>query len=299
MKKLFSFFMLFLCLGIAQADNKSTIPETRNERRTALRKPKQIKTSTIKDAPIFCCVKIIYSALVSAVEGKMNGSKFYYSKGNNIISNKVRPKNKNSATQLGVRAAVKMYSGLWKTGNTTFMPAFQAYGSTLTKKNKIGTSKSLAGFNAYLMENLKNNFYYNLPYDVGPAPASLALPLTEPPAQIMPTTNGNIKNAVIVLGVTPSFKVDIPLVSNGDMLVLYATPPLSTGLTFIKGKFRPIDVYLAGPAQTAVDFLGNYQTAFGTPISGKQVFLQAEYVSILGSKAQKFYAGKDISAVAP
>ena len=98
------FLMSFMVLGIMQADCKSTIPESRSERRAAKRK-----------SFYFVNLKIIFSGLISEVEGKLNGSKLYKGRNNYIMSNKVKPKNPNTFTQASVRAGLRQYAATWQT----------------------------------------------------------------------------------------------------------------------------------------------------------------------------------------
>jgi hypothetical protein len=243
-------------------------------------------------------VKIIWSGLVSAVEGKMGGSKFYNSRGNSIMSKKVRPTNRNSSAQMSVRSAVRYYSALWATGAATFMPEFNAIGAAPSKKNKIGTLKALDGFNWYLLENCRNKFCYNLNYGLATAPASLNVDLTTVPPPTKPTVEGNCKIKTAVGGITPSMTCDIPKIDTGDIFVLYATAPLSPGKSFAKGKYRPIAAFLVHAAQPALDILSFYASEFGNPVSDKKIFFYGEYVSILGSKSDHFVSGPSSSIIA-
>jgi hypothetical protein len=250
-----------------------------------------------RNSIIFCQVKIVWSGLVSAVEGKMGGSKFYQSKGNSIMSKKVRPTNKNTDTQSAVRASMKYYAGLWKSGATTFMDDFNAVGASPVKKNKIGTNRAMNGFNWYVAENNRNMYCFSQYWGSVTPPASLAVPLTATPPASAPTIYANVKSLTATGGSSPALAVDLPQVGTPDIAILYATAPYSAGKTYIKGKFRPIAAYAVQTAKPAQDILGVYGPVFGNPISGKKIAVQFEYVSILGSKIERYYAGKPVEVI--
>ena len=251
----------------------------------------------LRKSIIFINLKIIFSGLVSEMEGKLNGSKIYKGRNNTIMSNKVKPHNPNTGAQIATRSDVRYYSGLWQTGFATFMKTFNAGAKQLSVKNKIGTAHSLAGFNWFLGENCRNKFCYNLYWAAATPPASLNADLTTVPPLSRPTMNGNIKALVAVATGTPSMVVDVPMVSAGDIGIIYATPPLSAGKTYVNGKYRPILGVLAGAATPAKDILAAYVNEFGSLLAGKVVHVRFEYVNILGSKLDHYYSGAPLEAL--
>ena len=230
---------------------------------------------------IFVLMGLIkYSPLVTTMNGKLSGGKLYKGRSGNIISTKVKPVNRRTSTQLAARAALKEYSGLWKTIFDIQRSSWDSFASAITKKNRVGDTHVMTGFAAFVSENTRLQY-------ASPGAAEVDIP----PANITPTLNGNFANAVAVGSATQTFVIDIPLVTTGDILVLSATPGVSPGRTFVTGKFRPILRQSAHAAQTAQSIYSGFESAFGELRTSTKIYLKAEYISIAGSKISKFPAG--------
>jgi len=230
------------------------------------------------------------------MSGKLNGSKIYKGRSGSVVTNKVKPKNPNTATQIQRRANLRFFAALWHTIAQSFMLEWQSAGSQITKKNRVGDSHTIGGFNLYILENSRNRFLFNCPWSGATPAATLNTPLETPPADTPPVVNGNVESLDFTGGATPVMTIDIPLVSAGDILVISASPSVSAGKSFVKGKFRPIIVIPAGVAQTAADITDAYAAVYGAPITGKAVWIHAEFFSIEGRKVVKFKAGNDLSS---
>ena len=61
--------------------------------------------------------------------------------------------------------------------------------------------------------------------------------------------------------------------------------------------FRPIVILPAAAAALAVNYWNEYITVFGAPTAGSQVQIQAEYISLSGSKVSKYFAGSPVSGI--
>lgn len=238
---------------------------------------------------------IKFSGLVSGVSGKLNGSKLYKGRSGSVMSNKVKPKNPNTPGQIAQRAFLRYYSGLFASLLIAGIIAWNDAGAQLTKKNRVGDSHKIAGFNLYIIENTRNKHLYNLPWSGGTPASSLNVDLASPPAPLAPTVNGNLAAPAIVGGSTQTMVIDIPLISTGDVLVISATPGYSAGKSFIKGKMRPFLVMPAHAAQPAFDIYAAYAANFGAVVASKVISFSAEYFSITGSKTSKFIAGSTIT----
>ena len=229
---------------------------------------------------------IKFSALVSGMSGKLNGSKIYKGRSGGTMTNKVKPTNRNTAAQIGVRAQLRYFAGLWRGIGAILIAAWNAQGLSTPKTNRVGDSHHTSGFNLFILENTRAKY-------LNPAAADI----TAPPAATAPTLNGNIANGVAVGGSAQTFVLDIPLVSVGDKLVISATPGQSAGKTFVKGKYRPILRESAGAAQIAASIMSAYAAEFGAIETGKAIWLRCEYFSIAGSKVHHYIGGADVKVL--
>jgi hypothetical protein len=230
-------------------------------------------------------MRIKYSALVSDVRGKLNGSKGSKSRSSHTLLNKVKPVNRNTAGQIGARADIRYYSHLWGQQTDPIRAAWDALALQVSKKNSFGDSYKTTGFNLFMAVNCKAKFF------------SQAGDVTTPPSLVAPTLGGNIAHPLPNFTTSVSFVLDIPAVATDDILVVYATPMVSAGRSFVKGQFRPILFQTAHASQAALDILSAYAAVFGNPVKGKKVYLYAQYYSTVGKGTNKYYAGAEVSAI--
>ena len=275
MKNLFKNFFMLIAVGIMAADNKSVKVTAVKGKESGKRKP-----------IVFCCLKMILSAFVSEIEGKSEGTKFYRSKGNVIWSNKVKPTNKNTTTQAVVRSGLRYYASTWQNLTQAQIQAWNQYGGNLLIKNKIGTAHGRSGINAFVAENQRLQL-------VSPGAAVL----NTPPVSAAGLVPLNMANPSMSVSLPLTTTIDIPLIPVGQAMILYATPCLSAGKSFAKGKFRPIYTAPAGAAVPGFAFASYYNAVFGTPIAGKKVFFKWETISLAASKMDKFFGSVTESVI--
>jgi len=265
-----------MCLGIMEADNKTM----------AGRALGAAKHRTANKFGI-CNLKVRYSALISQTEGKLNGSKFYSSKGNQIISNKVKPKNRNTSLQAIVRAGLRYYASAWQTLTQAQIATWNAAGRELSIKNKLGTSSSRSGINYFVAENQRNQ-------SANPGAALV----TAPYAEGITITPLDCAGPTAAGGATPVMTLDLPAIPTNQVIIVYATAPLSPGKTFVKGLYRQIYVAPTGAAAPGFNLLPAYQAVFGNPVTGKKIFFQWETVGLNQSKIDKLYGSLSLNIIA-
>ena len=228
-------------------------------------------------------MKIRWSGLIADAIGKFGGSTIYNGRTGPVFRNIRKAKNPNTASQIDVRSAVRLFSGSWKNLDPTKIIAWNAAGADTKKKNAVGNSYTSSGFDLFIAVNCVANFF------------GITVQIDDPPLMTAPTINGNIANMDATGGITPSFLVDIPIVSTGDKLMLFATPQMSAGRSNAKGKFRPIKLFTAGAAQVGYDMLADYTAVFGTLTIGKKVFLSCQYYNIAGASPVSYDGGVELS----
>jgi len=283
-------------LGVVSADNKSqsvsltgSSPMGKVERKKGTHEGSitGVSHGIVKHGKntIFIMLKLKMSGLLAGMNGKLGGSKVFKGAHDTLLVNITRPKNRNTAAQASIRADMRSMAATWRTLTEAQRLAWNSFGSTMSRKNKLGTAHKSAGFNAFIAENQRNQF-------VAPGAAVVTNPYPSNPV----ITPLNCANPVAVGGATPSLVIDVPLIPTGQVLVLYGTPPESAGRYNVKGQYHPFTTFVAGAAVPAKDILGVYTGTFGTPVTGKKIYFQWETVLLSGSKIDKLYG--DESAVA-
>lgn len=212
--------------------------------------------------------KIKYSALVSDARNKLNGSVLSKNRYGNYIRNKTTPVNPQTTYQQNARAQLAANSQAWAGLTEAQRNGWKALAQELPFTDIFGDSKFLAG-NA-LYNKLNGNLV-----KLGITPISDA-----PIKEAIPAVSGLTVTATATSGVLSALSVNIQeaTVPAGFSLVLYATPGISAGRSFVKNQFR---LTASAPSATTMPFniYATYDDRFGSPSTGSKIFIRAVYVS--------------------
>lgn len=209
-------------------------------------------------------MKVKYSALVSDMRGKLNGSVASKNRYGGYLRNKVTPSNPKSIHQVEQRAKLAQFSQGWRGLTEQQREAWNSAVSNWQKTNIFGDIVTPSGNTLYtrLNVNIAN---------VGGSPVSLPpLPMgVEAPEGI---------SAVITVGTSEMDVSVLPAtVPAGHKLVVQATEPLSPGISNANNKFRVIK-YGATLTSGDYDAWNDYTGRFGTPTIGMKVFFKIHFV---------------------
>lgn len=218
----------------------------------------------IEGAPLGKMAKVKFSALVSDMRNKLNGSVFSKNRAGSYLRNKVTPVNPQTSFQTAVRAALTAASQSWKTLLQSERDAWSAAVSSFAKTDIFGDIKNPSGINLY------NKLYMNA-NTIGGAP------LTSPPNVV--ATPG-VPDADIAPDSTPqTFTVTSGLanVPASEDWVIRATSNQSPGKTFVKSEYRIVTVI---PGGTALPYAGiaDYTNKFGAIVAGQKIGWSVEAI---------------------
>lgn len=210
-------------------------------------------------------MKVKYSALVSDMSGKLNGSVASKNRSGSYFRNKVTPSNPRTAAQTEARARLTDVSKEWKTLTQEQRNAWNNAVSDYKKTNIFGDIVNPSGFNLY--QRLNNNLLL-----IGEALLTLP-PLADNVgyAEIASVAVDNSSQSVIItLGAA---------VPAGSVAVVKATESISPGITNVSSQLRIITTEAAasGPALTVS---AAYLAKFGTVGAvGRKVFVEVYLIS--------------------
>lgn len=211
--------------------------------------------------------KIKYSALVSDMRNKLNGSVLSKNRYGSYVRNKVTPVNPQTSFQLNQRALLSSLSSEWRSLTQSQRDAWAAAAQAQPVTDIFGDNKILSGQAFFVSRNL------NL---AGNGTATITNPgvATEVPfVEILSgefTLNAGLID-VAALDISPA---TIPA---GFKLVLYATPGYSPGISFVKNKFRRLGVFTS--REGTVNFDAAFSARFGVPTAGDKVSVRCALVS--------------------
>lgn len=219
-------------------------------------------------------MRIKWSALVSDVRGKLNGSVASKNRYGSYLRNKVTPTNPQTASQMRVRGTFGAISRLWGGLTDSQRKAWE----TFSQKNKIsnifGDLVTLQG-NAMFQRCNMNLSKIDVPYISVPG-----FPL--PPAIIEDAKIAVTKVDKDITVMDASVVFDgIP--GEGNVIVVYATPPISAGRSFTKNELRLIAFGTVDErsATTEIDILNKYSEIFGTVLEdGEHIDARVAIVDI-------------------
>lgn len=212
--------------------------------------------------------KIKYSALVSDVRNKLNGSVLSKNRYGNYIRNKTTPVNPQTTAQQNARAQLAANSQAWAGLTEAQRNGWKALAQELPFTDIFGDAKTLAS-NA-LYNKLNGNLVKIGEVAVADAPVKVSVPAIES-LSITPTPTAGVLSALTMTFAPTPVPADYAI-------AVYATPGISPGRNFVKNQFRFLTVVDEAGTSPANIFAA-YSARFGTPAEGMKIFVRAALVS--------------------
>lgn len=227
--------------------------------------------------------KVLFTAIVADIRGKLNGTVFSKNRGGAYTRTKVTPSNPRTTAQNTVRQRLATYAQGWRALSATAMAAWQSAVENYKKTDIFGNIKNPSGINLYVKINA------NLTEAGQAAITSPALP---------GAVTGPVTLALTGAAGTPALSLAFtvtPVVA-GMTWIVYATPQVSPGVTFVKNQFRKLTT-IAAAATSPDNILTVYTAKFGALVAGQKVFVQVVAVNnTTGQKSPPLSASAIIAA---
>lgn len=208
--------------------------------------------------------KVKFSALISEMRNKLNGSVFSRNRGGSYLRNKVTPLNPQTAAQTLSRGRIGQLAQAWKGLSQAARDAWNGVVENFTSTDVFGDEKVPSGFNLYVGLN-KNLLDCNIArIDTAPVAATLVPSILS--SLVADTTVGTL---------TATFA---PAIDAGTSIKVFASPALSPGINNANSQLRQIHVIDSTDA-SPLDLAAEYVTKFGAlPAVGQKVFMSFENV---------------------
>lgn len=212
-------------------------------------------------------MKILWGALVVDGRNKIGGQVASKNRYGAYMRNKVTPVNPQSTAQQNVRAAFAANSQAWRGLTDAERQSWIDAAPSFPIIDIFGNSKILAG-NA-LYQSLNSNLSKASEAAISTAPAPVAVP-----SVATLTVTADESTGVVSIAWT-----DTPVPADTSLLI-YATPCVGAGISFVKNKFRLVEVLTATTASpTTIDVI--YGTVFGPLVVGQKIYIRAAFMSTL------------------
>lgn len=212
--------------------------------------------------------KIKFSALVSEMRNKLNGSVMSKNRYGNYVRNKVTPVNPQTSFQQNVRALLSSLSSAWTGLTEAQRNGWRALAQAIPFTDIFGDQKFLDGKAMYI--KLNSNLVNAGEAAVSAAPAQVAIPEFAIDDLVAEETDGSL--------VTLDAAFNPAVIPAGFVIAIYATPGVKPGVNFVKNLYRfigTVDALAAGEA----DLLEMWNDRFGGVIPGQRIFVRAALIS--------------------
>lgn len=206
--------------------------------------------------------KIKFGMMMTDARGKLGGQVFSKNRGGSYVRTRVIPSNPQLPSQTAVRQSFGAISQAWSGLTATQRDSWNSAVNDWQRTNIFADLITPSGKALY--QRLNNQLVAS-----GQAQVSL------PPAKLE-MVEGIVTSAEFTLAGTSLDLTGSYSLGNANIIV-YATPMLSQGTSFVKNRLRQINTSLAS-AIDGVDSFENYVAKFGTPIVGANIYVGVRYV---------------------
>jgi len=200
--------------------------------------------------------KVKYGEMISAISGKIGGTVHSKNHYGNIMRNRVKPTNPQTAAQVESRNVLKAAAQAWRGLTDGNRNSWRNLATLVTKTDRLGDAMKLTGANLFVSA-------YKLLTLCGESTLSAA------PVQTEVTSISTI-SAAQTTGTGALTLTFTPAIPSGYYLVLEATKPLSQGVKFAKSEFRQIAVYADSVTSPKV-FTTDYTNKFGANLQPDEI----------------------------
>lgn len=227
--------------------------------------------------------KIKYSALVSDMRNKLNGSVLSANRYGSYIRNKVTPVNPQSIHQQNARQILSNLSSGFRDLDRAEIAAWNNSGVDFPFTDIFGDVKHLSGQTLYVKLNA------NLLKVGKPKITTPPMPEGFPPLEIASVVAGVKLNG----DTSVSFAIGDDTVPEGMSLVVYSTDSLSKSISFVKNRFRFLGSFVAQTKD--VDISDAFVARFGGAVVGNLVHLRVAYVNnATGQQSVPFFVSQEV-----
>jgi hypothetical protein len=224
--------------------------------------------------------KIKFGMVVTDMRGKLGGHVFTKNRAGASTRTKVTPANPRTASQQANRALLGLFSVAWSALTDAQRASWNGAVDAWSKTNIFGDNVKPSGKNLFTALN-KNLASVGLD-TINVAPEKVELPLLALDNVDIAVGDGEITVATGAIGA--EFQV-----------IVSATPPLSAGTSFTKGKYRRI-YYGTGGAVSPTDLFDAYESKFGAIAVGQNIYFEVKIIASNGQVSVPETAKATISA---
>lgn len=210
--------------------------------------------------------KIKFGMMLTDASGKLGGQVFSKNRGGSYVRTKVTPLNPQTTAQTTVRGIFASISSAWSSLGEGDRQSFNNLVNDYARTDVFGDLRNPSG--KALFQRLNQNLEIS-----GQAQIEVCVPPTAVPFANVVSADGDVSST--------TFDVVTAGDTTGSQVVVWATPRLSQGTTFVKNKLRQLEVFAGGSALT-FDIQASYEAKYGRPLEGDNIYVAVRVINANG-----------------
>ncbi len=208
--------------------------------------------------------KVKFSALISEMRNKLNGSVFARNRGGNYLRTKVTPTNPQTQSQVLARARLASFAQGWRSLTEAQRESWRSVVSQWATTDVFGDVVNPSGNALYVRLNINISLAGGTTITTPPSPVG-AEALTE-----LSVGADHTDQSMSVAFAPATVPAD-------HAMIIESTPMLSPGISNANSQFRIISTL--APAASSPATVGVNQVAkFGAIVEGQKVFVRAKFI---------------------
>jgi len=222
--------------------------------------------------------KVKYGEMIADMRGKINGTVHSKNRFGQYMRNKTSPVNPQTSFQSAVRSSFATFTQGWRSLTELQRDAWAGAVDAFVRNNVFGDATRLTGANLYISLNRFIATIGGVAITSPPIPAAVT-------AISISDVDADISDDSILVTYAPA----IPATHT---VAVFATPPQSAGVAFVKNKYRFIESIVAADV-SPYDISTAYEAKFGTgwKVAGQKVFVRfVPIITLSGISAPGFDA---------
>ena len=210
--------------------------------------------------------KIKFGMMMTDARGKLGGQVFSKNGAGSYVRTKVTPTNPQTSAQSAVRSLFAQISAGWSGLTTDQRSSFNTKVGDYSTTNVFGDLVNPTGKSLY--QRLNQNLGNSEQALINTCPSPIAIP-----SGLVESTECSVAGE------------NLDIVTDGDStnskVLVFATPVLSDGTSFVKNKLRQIGV-ADGGNNVSIDVWSEYVAKYGTPTSSANIYIGIKFINAQG-----------------
>lgn len=210
--------------------------------------------------------KIKFGAMMVDASGKLGGQVFSKNRGGAYIRTKTTPLNPQTTAQMSIRGLFASISSAWSGLGEASRQSFNNLVSSYARTDIFGDLRNPSGKN--LFQRLNQNLVISGQAQITECVAPEVVPFAN-----LQSVDGSIVGASLTVSAIGN--------TSGSKVMIWATPSLSQGKSFVKNDLRLIGV-INGSNAFDEDIWASYSAKFGAPSAGANIHVGVRVVNANG-----------------